>query len=261
MPYKPKYSFFIVLISILFSSCGENINTLNLSGSIIGGVSYHPFDNFENTGFSDVLVSLEAAGILDTAAPDSMGEFRFDNVKTGTYNLIFTKPGFGTTKEMGVQMVGGGGLVYCYTTLYKKIDYKIFDFSINYDSTLNQFNLRGRLDTANSFLPENRRISIKVFFNNSADVSYLRYYKFDSFGIKINQDLQFDSWGGYSVSSDYKTYKLYYAVAYCGNYDNGYFDTDSIATVYPSWGEPSNIDTVFINHEETGPPDIIFTEI
>jgi hypothetical protein len=55
---------------------------------------------------------------IDSSTPpiniltDSTGRYEFKNVGTGTYNLTYSKPDFGTMKKMGLQHIGGNAPTY-----------------------------------------------------------------------------------------------------------------------------------------------------
>lgn len=78
----------------------------SLTGNIIGFVT--PRDEFGRPqAKSGVTVSLENTSPMLTVTSDANGRYEFANVKSGTYNIAFSKVGYGITKIQGYPHAGG----------------------------------------------------------------------------------------------------------------------------------------------------------
>lgn len=117
----------LIKISLLFvlilSSCGKDgidgingingkdgkdgVNAQSLTGEAIGFVNLYEIEGTLIKDRSGVTISVE--GNTNSTTSDSNGRFVLSNLKTGTYNLVFSKQGFGTGKYIGFQFVAGGG--------------------------------------------------------------------------------------------------------------------------------------------------------
>ncbi|MCU0407988.1 MAG: carboxypeptidase-like regulatory domain-containing protein [Bacteroidales bacterium] len=97
---------FIFGILILLSSCSKQTLVPDLEGSLVGYA--YTFDEFANQlpDRSGVLVTA-VGGKNSTAYTDEQGRFEIAGLATGTYELRFEKPGFGTLKQFGIQHLGG----------------------------------------------------------------------------------------------------------------------------------------------------------
>jgi len=71
---------------------------------------------------NDMLISIEGSNPLVTAVTDTSGAFAFDSIPFGTYNLVFSKLGYGTYKHIGLihQNTGGSTVVYPSISLGQK---------------------------------------------------------------------------------------------------------------------------------------------
>lgn len=97
----------LFLSLLFFSSACERENLIpGLEGSLVGYV--YTFDEFANQLYdrSGVLV-IATGGKNHTAFTDEDGRFEIPELPTGTYELRFEKPGFGTLNQYGVQHLGG----------------------------------------------------------------------------------------------------------------------------------------------------------
>jgi hypothetical protein len=101
-----KYSFVnlasIIVLLILETGCTIEIDFNLLKGNLKGVV-------YSNGGYSDipVQVMLEGHNYSKTTTSDYYGKYSFTGVNTGTYNLKFTKEGFGTHYLYGFPFIGG----------------------------------------------------------------------------------------------------------------------------------------------------------
>ncbi len=94
------------IVTVFSSGCeGEQgkqgLSAPILYGSIQGNI-YIP----NKTELSGVQVKIEETSQMTLT--DSLGHWRLDNIPTGIYTLEFSKDGFGTSKIMNYQVMGGG---------------------------------------------------------------------------------------------------------------------------------------------------------
>lgn len=98
-----KYSFvnltLILILLILATSCSKEIDYNLLEGNL-KGVVY-------SNGEYPVQVLLEGHNYKKATTTDYSGNYSFTGIKTGTYNLKFTKEGFGTHYLYGFSYIGG----------------------------------------------------------------------------------------------------------------------------------------------------------
>jgi hypothetical protein len=86
----------------------------NLTGSIVGFVN--PIDEFSRPQTkSGVTVTLENATPTITTTTDANGRYELTNVKSGTYNIAYSKAGYGTYKVQGYPHAGGDQPAFLYS--------------------------------------------------------------------------------------------------------------------------------------------------
>lgn len=101
-----KYSFVnlavIVVLLTIATSCTKETDYNLLKGSLNGVV-------YSSGEYSDipVQVMLEGHKYSKTATSDYNGKYSFTGINTGTYNLKFSKEGFGTYYLYGFPFIGG----------------------------------------------------------------------------------------------------------------------------------------------------------
>jgi hypothetical protein len=117
---KPTKLILISFLSLLFfSNCKKETSTgpvgpagpagpsgTILTGDIVGYVYVYDLNQKKLTDLSGVTVTIEGTGFSGITGKD--GHFVISNVAAGTYNIAFSKVGYGTTKYIGFKFVGGG---------------------------------------------------------------------------------------------------------------------------------------------------------
>ncbi len=105
----------------------------SLTGDLVGTVI--PVE--ANGGFasdrSGVAVSVEGRSAV--AVSDAQGRYTFAGLPTGTYNITFSKSGYGQSRLMGYQFVGGGTTIATTAYICKAPSYGISNLTIGAPST------------------------------------------------------------------------------------------------------------------------------
>jgi hypothetical protein len=106
----------LLVFSTIFASC-KGLNGRDgptgptLTGNILGEVvAFGEFGDVLNR--DGVSVSIDNSIPPMSIVTDSAGRYEFKNVNTGTYDLTYSKPDFGTMKKMGLQHIGGNAPTY-----------------------------------------------------------------------------------------------------------------------------------------------------
>jgi Carboxypeptidase regulatory-like domain len=99
--------FFALVIVCLLAGCKHADNTVgptaNATGSLVVNIDLMQQDRTFAGNKSGVEVSLQGTSL--SAVTDSSGYFRFTALKAGTYSIVFSKFGFGTTELKSYQFV------------------------------------------------------------------------------------------------------------------------------------------------------------
>jgi hypothetical protein len=106
---------FFILANLFFipslTGCGEEepiTGPLLLSGNFTGFVTLIDSNGSRLKDLSGVNVSID--GSLFSTMTDSLGKWNIDEMTTGIYTIIYSKPSFGIYKAMNQGFVGGGTL-------------------------------------------------------------------------------------------------------------------------------------------------------
>lgn len=146
--------FKILIIAFVFAgciSCDKEEENQYLIGDIVGFVNLRKFDGNEPENKSGVKVSIENTEYSCTT--NKIGRYEFNDIPAGTYNIVYEYDGYATSKNYGVQFVGGNNPFFnSNQTLYEQPEAEISNFSIyildniiNF-SCINNTNDHGSLD-------------------------------------------------------------------------------------------------------------------
>lgn len=166
----------LAIVAIAFTSCtkegpeGPAGKDATLKGSIIGKVTLYDEFGTEITDKSGVTVTIDGASPAVTATTDATGKWTVNNISTGTYDLIFSKTGYGMEKYSSFSFVGGVKPTYEDASLSQISNTVVTEF----DTLLKNGNLYLTYKLANPNAG-NKYMYIAVFYSTSPDVSLTNY--------------------------------------------------------------------------------------
>ncbi len=164
----------IFVLLILATSCTKEIDYNLLKGNLNGVV-------YSNGGYSDipVQVMLEGHNYSKTTTSDYYGKYSFTGISTGTYNLKFTKEGFGTYYFNGFPFIGGDSITETVPSV---------ELAHLPDASISQLNLNMTIETIENeyFTIINKNINwtadikgsapnLMAYLSSDANVSYNNY--------------------------------------------------------------------------------------
>ena len=104
-----RYSFYLsvsIIILLLTQSCTEEtIYKVGITGSLTGTV--YSSSNTGSSVLADATILLEGSDPLITLKSDTNGKYHVEGLRTGTYNVVISKDGYGTFRILGYSFVGG----------------------------------------------------------------------------------------------------------------------------------------------------------
>lgn len=83
-------------------------SSANDTGTIAGKLSLYDEFSAPLKDLSGVVVSLTSGSSNWKDTTGSTGQYQFHGIKTGTYNLTYQKPAYGTMKVFGISHIAGG---------------------------------------------------------------------------------------------------------------------------------------------------------
>jgi hypothetical protein len=97
----------LFFLSLLLKNCKKDEFIPDLEGSLVGYV--YTLDEFSIvlSDHSGVLILALGNNEIYRTFSDINGRFEFKNLPTGTFELCFTKPGFGILRQFNIQHLGG----------------------------------------------------------------------------------------------------------------------------------------------------------
>ncbi len=185
---------YVSLAMFLFSCNKETVYEDQLGGDLKGFVWVYN-NNSTLTDYSGVTVTVDGSSPVLKTTTNEKGEYTIEGLKTGIYDLVFTKDSFATYKIVSFQFIGSNvPTVASPVELYKLPDVKISDLKV--DTSKNSpysysVIVHGSLSSSSSSL------YLRYYISNSPDVSYSNYqasdYSFPSsnvmFSFYINSNL------------------------------------------------------------------------
>jgi len=248
----------ILVLTGLNRGCDSSPEFLpGLEGRMVGYL--YSFDEFGTLLEDHSRFKVTARGHAGTymAFSDSEGRFELTDLPTGTYELHFWKPGFGTLKQFGIQHLGGKATILLLTNSYLTGDHTRAYFLYEISKTRIQDLLIENDTLTSTFLfhdealPE--RASINLYFSTEEgfDIQEAQY----TLSLNLREEE-----GSYTGSLGFQEHpfksgeRIYYRAAYFTKpwewnqqgiylYElyglDSYFDYESNQTIFPNHGEVS----------------------
>ena len=228
----------LVNLAGLITSCKKETGPAgpDLTGSILGYVTLY-------NSLGDKILNTKGVSVyIDGATPktvytDSIGEYKLDSIKTGIYNITFSKDSFSTYKKIGQQFVGGSDPLISNVILYVP--------SVNSVSNLNL------AVTGNSHVTASGNLSHPGYYGyyryyisyNSLvnDTNYVYTGTFNVAGLTLNNEIINTD----AFPSGSTIYLIIYGIS---TGDAGYIDVTNGDTYYPSINnkQPSNVASIVV---------------
>lgn len=243
---------FVILLMLFFVSCKKEVRYELLTGDLIGYVDLK--DEFRNqiTDNSGVKVTIEGSQPQRSTYTDTEGRYIIEDLMMGTYNIVFSKPGFGTHKIISYGFVGGAKSQYVRSQeFYRITDVQIKNLMIMpyKDSPYIELKVVANLyDEKGEF-----KSSFMCFLHDKEDVSNLNHKSsfvvnhetnIDILDFSFRVDLK-------DFHSGQKLYMIAYPTSYC-NY-HGYWDISTGEYIHTGIDKykPSNVASITVPEIET----------
>ena len=213
---------------ILLTGCGEDeIQVVGLKGTLKGNV----FQSGSTAGLEKVTVKIEGTDPMLELVTDTEGRFIVPNLRTGTYNFIFTKPGYGTYKVLGHTFVGGETDSYLSATLWRLPEFKISALEATITESFGFVRISG--DIFVDLPDENSFGYFRYYLHNQSDISPSQYSESDILDYYYSTSVT-----RFSIGVDKNKYppgsNLYMIVYPCMETSSSYLDLETGNKIYSS---------------------------
>ncbi len=153
------------------------------NGDLYGRVKLFDEDSYQPPNYGEVTISIDSTNITTICSSD--GSWRLNDLKPGTYTLVFSNPGYGTSKIYGFKFVGGGSISLWTINLGNIARYYVNSISASFgkDSILT---ISGTISS--SPLPGCYH-QVKIVLDTSSAVSWVHY--FAGTGVLITEGVSF----------------------------------------------------------------------
>lgn len=251
---KPLFAMALALL-ILCGVCGcsgtesPTQSQQGLVGNLNGEIELHGVRGELLTDMSGVKVVVE--GTSFSALTDARGKWKIKDLPAGTYILVYSKAGIGTTKRFGYQFVGGGE---AYAQPVRLSEAPIFGIT---DLTLSSI----KVDTANRYTPRTATFAGKIspsvlqlagqtiWFQIGSTAEIAMDWERSSRGTygqipDGSKDFSITIDAGYLYNNGFKTGDTIYVAAYGGSgypqVVDCYYDPILDVNIFPNHGSSSN---------------------
>jgi hypothetical protein len=189
------------------------------------------------------VVSIDNQTPALTSVTDANGRFQFAALKSGTYNLTYTRPGYGTMKRFGVTHIGGDNATFLGNQgLAAVVTTNIVSLIV----TSPQGGYNDYILTLSAPATLQSRFNTYVGATASVNASnYLFYYTSGATigSSRVTGSLYRSTLNAYGLSSGSTAYAVSYPAS---NYNFSYVDAISGLTVNPSLGAPSSVQAFIV---------------
>jgi hypothetical protein len=230
----------ILFFSLLLVACKEETTYHGLSGELTGTIQLMTSQGYTEKDNSGITVTIDGTDPLRSTTTDNKGHYSIQELETGTYNLIFSKEGYGDYKALGYKFVGGETTdIYGPLYLYHLPTITFNQLSIETQANYYNVDIYGsaEVDVAPG---ENRYINALIFLSKTPDVSFNKYLQYQKAYYYSSEKLQF------SLNLDLEKYppgtKLYAKLYSCTTTTQSYIDINSGLEIFTTLAQPgSNI--------------------
>ncbi len=247
----------LLFISFFMLNCKKDIDIDSLRKSVIWGenVKYLPADvedPFFVLGKSDNIKVILEGIVNKTTYTDSTGKYFFNDVPTGTYNLTYTKDGYGSVKKFSIKHYGNDtsiiiGNIRLYPKIVEEIDGIVekVDTPFYPEKTYVPFSVVNEIE---SFSTD--AIIFMKQGGHASHVNYDQYYeKFISSSFGHFEDYEYLTWFSIrEMNNDgfIPGEKVSFIIHLKCNNDHGYFDYEQGRQVFPTMSLKGSSEISFI---------------
>ena len=233
----------ITLFFFLLQGCEENYKPV-YSNNVISG--YISLDYYDESVPDNFLVTANGPYGNKSAGTDEKGYFEINGLGNGTYELDFSKDGYGTKHQYSIRLLTGD-TVNTDVVMYKMIQMKMPRLIEVLDHTKNKaINEHSVVISTNTTYEEKYvQTNIRLFVSEEPDVSCLNYRgTFTTFGSTITGISYLYLYINFGPLDNYYEQQKYYPLTFesgeqlyikayvCNEYETGYYDSKIGNIVY-----------------------------
>lgn len=219
-------TFVLLGLMMIVFSCKKEVYYEGLKGELKGKAGLYE-NNTTITDYSGVSVTLDGSSPGLQTTTNAKGEYEFTDVKTGIYDIVFSKEGYGTYKLVSYQFIGGNLPTFVYPVSLAKIP--VFSItSLKVDT--------GRYNPYSYFVNVTGKVSVtassnlRIYLSDRPDVSYTNYQATDYTFCNSAGEI---SYNPYNLITKYPKGKQLYIILYPSPYYfSSYIDLSTGNPIY-----------------------------
>lgn len=205
----------VLIVIVLFSffvSCTETVAPV-LTGSISGFVYLYEENGTQIKDRSGVKVSIESRN--NFAYTNKDGRYSIENVAAGIFNIVYEKEGFGLSKKIAHEFVGGGDAYLYSIELVKLPSFNVTSLSINkFETQPPYLSIRGSISDARNYYR-----NVILFYGKNEAVSndpknYLLYNTIYVYSDSSSFGYSFNDYKQYFLDAGFSPGESVYVAAY-----------------------------------------------
>jgi hypothetical protein len=228
----------LTAFSIFFSCENEDNDPAGLKGDLFGKVETFDEFGYPLPDHSGVKVTIEGTEPLLETMTDSSGNYSFEELKTGTYHLVFSKDDFQTRKIFSYQFIGGSVPTYLNTQVYlsevSSTNINQFSISITDESDTLKYSTVKVEYAVSPLSTQEKPRRMQVYLSTSSEVSINRYdYRFNVGTMGSPEFIKLNKLPGNTT---------FYAIMYpVHGFCNPYYDPFTEEYDYSCYGAPTEV--------------------
>jgi hypothetical protein len=227
-----KYSYSMCKLSavlclvVLLISCKREIIYEGPMGALAGKITLAGFNVKDNSG---VLVTIDGTSPALHTTTNEKGEYSIENIKTGLYDIVFSKDSFSTFKIISCQFIGGKLPSYIDPiTLYKLPYFSINDLKVDTGT----YSWQTGFVKVSALLNNSTSGTLRYYLSYSPDVSYTNYQQTGYIYVNAGNNLSYNF--NTTALRNFKKGKNIYIILYPSSvsYSGTYIDLITGNTIY-----------------------------
>lgn len=174
---KLFYTYRQIILVALIAITGCEKNDIP-SGDLEGLAAQHTLDSRSIFLAPGIKVKFSNSNVTRTTKTDSNGWYRFNDLPSGTYNVLVTRDSFSEYKHYGYSHIGGSpdySPINAFIYELNKVELKNLTISDVREMSTREYEINGKVNISNTDSLSRYNDFVRYYIHTSEDVSYKNY--------------------------------------------------------------------------------------